>query len=102
MAKRGEIARQAVYNKIAETFGGDFLGVNDKKIYVQVKEGAENIAFAIAVTMPKAVPCFAETVPSGADTPPWEAQSGLSAKPATAISEEDEKKIQEMMGKLGF
>lgn len=57
MGKRGDAAREAVKNKIIETFNatGDFVAFQDKKIYVQAKDGAngEVIQFAITMTMPK-------------------------------------------------
>jgi hypothetical protein len=34
MAAKGNIAKDAVINKIKEAFGEDFLGVFDKKVYV--------------------------------------------------------------------
>lgn len=104
MAKRGDIARQAVYDKIAAAFGADFLGINDKKLYVQTKEGAENIAFSIAITMPKVVPEFfvASSETTNTSAPAWETQNAIPAKPKATLSEEDKDKIDDLMRKLGL
>ena len=40
MAK-GTIAKQNVINKIAQTFGADYIGEVDKKIYVWAEENGE-------------------------------------------------------------
>lgn len=52
---RGAIAKQIVEDKIRETFGKDFVGVDPstKKIYVQAEENGEMIQVAIAMTCPK-------------------------------------------------
>lgn len=52
MAK-GAIAKQVVEDKLREIFGKDFLGVADKKIYVQAQEDGEMIQVAITMTCPK-------------------------------------------------
>ena len=52
MAK-GAIAKEAVIKKIAAAFGEDYLGEQDKKIYVQAYEGGEKVQVAISLTCPK-------------------------------------------------
>lgn len=52
MAK-GAIAKEAVIKKIAAAFGEDYLGEQDKKIYVQTYEGGEKVQVAISLTCPK-------------------------------------------------
>lgn len=52
MAK-GNIAKQAVIDKIRTAFGADFIGEYDKKIYVLAKENGENVQIAISLTCPK-------------------------------------------------
>jgi len=52
MAK-GSIAKQVVEDKIREIFGKDFLGVADKKIYVQAEEDGQMVQVAITMTCPK-------------------------------------------------
>ena len=52
MAK-GAIAKQAVEDKIREAFGKDFVGVADKKLYVQAEEDGAMVQVAISMTCPK-------------------------------------------------
>ena len=52
MAK-GAIAKQVVEDKLREVFGKDFLGIADKKIYVQAEEDGQMIQVAITMTCPK-------------------------------------------------
>ena len=49
MAK-GAVAKQVVEDKIRAAFGADFLGVADKKIYVQADEDGEKVQVAISMT----------------------------------------------------
>lgn len=53
MAIRGTVAKEYVTKKIQETFGPDFLGIVDKKLYISVKENGENLQVAISLTCPK-------------------------------------------------
>lgn len=101
MAKRGEAAREAVKNTIIEAFNkdGNFICVQDKKIYVQAKDGNNNemIQFSIALTMPKNA--------VNASNTDWRENSDSSApnvpKTPVSLSPEDESKVRELMQKLG-
>lgn len=54
MATKGSQAREKVIKTIQSAFGGNFVGINDKKIYVnQAEEDGAIYQFAIAITMPK-------------------------------------------------
>lgn len=57
MAKRGEGAKNNVIKKIQEAFGEDFVGIKDKKIYVNAIDTPNNekLQIAITLTLPKAV-----------------------------------------------
>ena len=50
---RGSIAKDLVFNKIAQAFGEDFVGIVDNKAYVWAKENGERLQIAIALTCPK-------------------------------------------------
>lgn len=52
MAK-GQIAKAEVENIIRNAFGKNFLGIADKKIYVQADDGGEMVNIAISMTCPK-------------------------------------------------
>jgi len=50
---RGSVAKQNVVNKIKETFGSDFIGEIDKKVYLWADDGGERVQIALAMTCPK-------------------------------------------------
>ncbi len=52
MAK-GAIAKENVVKKIVEAFGEDFIGEQDKKVYVWGMENGEKVQVAISLTCPK-------------------------------------------------
>ena len=52
MAK-GNTAKQNVENIIREAFGQNFIGVQDKKLYVWVDDGGEKVQVALTLTCPK-------------------------------------------------
>ena len=98
MAK-GSNAKVVVENKIREAFGADFVGVNDKKLYVWADDGGEKIQVCISMTCPK-VPLGSvvddgsidfENMPSGG--------SATDFKPAEITSEETEN-IRKMLAEL--
>ena len=55
MPKKGELAREALKNTLIQNLGENYLGVQDKKIYVKAQDGpnGEWLQFAISMTMPK-------------------------------------------------
>ena len=50
---RGATAKQAVENKIREVFGADFVGVQDKKLYVWADDDGEKVQVCLTLTCPK-------------------------------------------------
>ena len=50
---RGQTAKLEVENIIRNAFGKNFLGIADKKIYVQADDGGEMVNIAISMTCPK-------------------------------------------------
>lgn len=50
---KGQIAKQVVEDKLREVFGKDFLGIADKKVYVQAEEDGQMVQVAITMTCPK-------------------------------------------------
>lgn len=87
MARRGDEGKKIVTDTIARAFGGNYLGVFDKKLIVQAEESGEMIQYAIAISMPKNAVA---------------APTGENADANIEISEQDEKKIAELMKTLGI
>lgn len=101
MATRGAIAKNIVEDKIREAFGADFVGIQDKKLYVQADENGEKVQIAISLTCPK-VPLgivedginFESGGGGGAGHPP-------EFKPAEVTPEETEN-IRKLLAELGL
>ncbi len=95
MAKRGDSARQSVTKTIADAFGTNFVGIQDKKIYVQAEDGlnGEVIQFAISITMPKVPVTISNNMVKG--------ESKTQIITPTELSPEDQAKVKELMEKLG-
>ena len=54
MATKGAQARERVIKTIQQAFSENFVGINDKKLYVnQTEDDGAIYQFAIAITMPK-------------------------------------------------
>lgn len=105
--KRGDIARETVRNKIAEAFGENYVGVVDKKIYVEAADGpgGELIQFSITITAPKVpIERAAATAPMGNpnDWTGMPTAAPVKAELPTELSAEDKAKADELLKKLGF
>lgn len=102
--RRGDLAKQSAIATIQAAFGEDFVGLIDKKLYVNVKDGSngEVVQLSIALTMPK-TPVSASTVPVSApardsNAAAWE---NTPATP-TELSQEDRAKVADLCKKLGI
>lgn len=97
--RRGDLAKQSAIATIQTAFGDDFVGLIDKKLYVNVKDGpnGEVVQLSIALTMPK-TPVSASAVPATDGNAAWE------SKPATPteLSAEDKAKVADLCARLGI
>ena len=106
MAKRGEIARDRAKDIIVKAFGEDFVSIQDKKIYVMAKdENGEKIQFAITLTMPKTPIDTGDKYVNKNDWTDSDTADVASTAPSPVsaeVSDEDKKKIDELMRTLGI
>lgn len=101
--RRGDLAKQSAIATIQAAFGDGFVGLIDKKLYVNVKDGpnGEVVQLSIALTMPK-TPVSASAVPviasADGNAAAWE------SKPATPteLSAEDKAKVVDLCARLGI
>lgn len=102
--RRGDLAKQSAIATIQEAFGEGFVGLIDKKLYVNVKDGpnGEVVQLSIALTMPK-TPVNASAVPVAAPAGDSNAAAWESA-PATPteLSQEDKAKVADLCARLGI
>ena len=99
---RGAIAKQVITKKLQDTFGADFLGEMDKKIYLQAPENGEMVQIAISMTCPKNTieVSHAPVVKNGMID--FEAQDAKIAAHTTEISEDERATVAEMMKRFGL
>lgn len=106
MAK-GTNAKAAVVNKIAMAFGADYIGEQDKKVYVWADDGGEKVQIAISLTCPKN-PIAAENAPAHT---PWDwsentteavQQGTMIPKQSVEITQEEQDRIASMMKRLNL
>ena len=108
MAARGQVAKEYVEKKLVEAFGGNYLGVSDKKIYVQAPENGEMVQVAITLTCPKVPVAFEGIKVSNPKSNEWNFDEDVAppspviAKRETAITEEEQNNIRALMKELGL
>lgn len=110
---RGNIAKQAVIDKIIACFGEDYVATVDGKVYVWQKENGEKLQIAISLTCPKNMvePNSGSKMVSAAALDfgggggwDFEAMDQTIAVPAKSaeISQEELNNIEEMMRALNL
>lgn len=104
MAK-GSNAKIAVQNKIALAFGADYIGEQDKKIYVWADDGGERVQIAISMTCPKNPIAVENEVAHTAWD--WSEDAVVTNTPTEAfkpaeITEEEKARIADMMNRLNL
>lgn len=96
MATKGAIAKENITNIIKQTFGDDFAGVVDKKIYLWADDGGEKVQIALSLTMPKTP---IESVTSG--TGSVGAFPSEDTSLPTELSAEDKASVEKLKALLG-
>jgi hypothetical protein len=106
MAK-GTIAKQNVINKIAQSFGADYIGEVDKKIYVWAEENGEKVQIALSLTCPKTA--VAAAAPAGVKNGGFDFETPAAVAPVASasfepaeITDEERNNIAAMMARLGL
>lgn len=105
MAAKGSVAKEKVINKIANTFGEDWIGEVNKKYYVWADDGDTRVQICIALTCPKTMIDAPDKnfVPDN----DW-SDDGRSvlreapSLPAAEITEAEKKNISDLMTRLGL
>ena len=101
---KGTIAKQNVINKLALTFGNDFIGEVNKKIYVWADDGGSKVQIAIALTCPKTN--IEASTPVGGDLDFDNMEISSTPTPIAfekaKITQEEQDRIQDMMKRLGL
>lgn len=93
--KRGDAAKESVRNTIISAFGNNYITTQDKKIFVQAKDGSNNemIQIAITLTMPKNTIVVAPKLSE-------EEEENPAVMEDVTLTEADKNKVNELMDKL--
>lgn len=101
---RGAQAKSKVEQIISSAFKDNFLGVYDKKLYVQAEENGEMVQIAISLTCPK-TPVVVSEKPLIFDNK-LNFEDGATVIPhpqvQTEISDEERQTVKELMERLGL
>lgn len=104
---RGNIAKEKVEKKIIEAFGSDFVGVDDKKLYVWADDGGEMVQIALSMTCPKVfIEGSAAPAPAKEKVEDWDWTNTTSEKPKpkkkTEVTQEELDNIETLMKKFNL
>ena len=101
---RGAQAKSKVEQIISSAFKDNFLGIYDKKLYVQAEENGEMVQIAISLTCPK-TPVVISDKPLNFDDK-LNFEDGATIIPhlqmQTEISDEERQTVKELMERLGL
>lgn len=101
---RGAQAKNKVEQIISSAFKDNFLGVYDKKLYVQAEENGEMVQIAISLTCPKTPVAVSDKPLVFEDKLDFEAGTAVipQSQVQTEISDEERQTVKELMERLGL
>lgn len=101
---RGAQAKSKVEQIISSAFKDNFLGIYDKKLYVQAEENGEMVQIAISLTCPKTPVVISDKPLSFDDRLNFEDGATIIPHPQmqTEISDEERQTVKELMERLGL
>lgn len=108
MAARGSVAKENVIKKLAQAFGNDFIGENDKKVFLWANDGGERVQIALTLTCPKTFIDAPNAAAPSENLGDWDFRDE-APKPAAAtktepavITEQETENIANLLKKLGL
>ena len=101
---RGAQAKSKVEQIISSAFKDNFLGIYDKKLYVQAEENGEMVQIAISLTCPKTPVAISDKPLNFDDKLNFEDGATIIPHPQmqTEISDEERQTVKELMERLGL
>ena len=101
---RGAQAKNKVEQIISSAFKDNFLGIYDKKLYVQAEENGEMVQIAISLTCPKTPIAVSDKPLNFDDNLNFEDGAAIIPHPQTQteISDEERQTVKELMERLGL
>jgi len=105
MAIKGTESKTRVLNKILETFPDAFLYNNDKEIRIPFTEQGDQVEIKVVLSCAKTPVRQAAVLDWSPDSSTTTSEESIPApveQPSPQISEEDRRKVAELMAKLGL
>ena len=101
---RGAQAKSKVEQIISSAFKDNFLGVYDKKLYVQAEENGEMVQIAISLTCPKTPIIISDKPLNFDDNLNFEDGATIIQHPQaqTEITDAERQTVKELMERLGL
>ena len=101
---RGAQAKNKVEQIISSAFKDNFLGIYDKKLYVQAEENGEMVQIAISLTCPKTPVVVSDKPLMFDDKLDFEAGATVipHSQAQSEISDEERQTVKELMERLGL
>lgn len=101
---RGAQAKNKVEQIISSAFKDNFLGIYDKKLYVQAEENGEMVQIAISLTCPKTPVAVSDKPLNFDDNLNFEDSTTIipHSQTQTEISDEERQTVKELMERLGL
>lgn len=101
---RGAQAKSKVEQIISSAFKDNFLGIYDKKLYVQAEENGEMVQIAISLTCPKTPVVISDKSLMFDNKLDFEDGATIIPHPQvqTEISDEERQTVKELMERLGL
>lgn len=101
---RGAQAKNKVEQIISSAFKDNFLGIYDKKLYVQAEENGEMVQIAISLTCPKTPIAVSDKPLNFDDNLNFEDGATIVPHPQmqTEISDEERQTVKQLMERLGL
>lgn len=97
---KGQESKENVKKKIIETFGADYAGEYDKKLYVWTTEGGVRTQVCLAMTCPKVFRGVEETTPTALN---FDDDGNFpTSAPTVEISNEEKETLAQLMERLGL
>lgn len=96
MAVKGATAKTVIIEKLKQTFGSDFVAVNDGKVYVMANDGTEKVQICISMSCPK-VPFGSAT-----ETPAPTATETISNFQPAQIDDAELDNVRKLIAEFGL
>lgn len=103
MASKGTVSKEKVFAELAKIFGENWVGVFDKKGYINFMEDGAPVQVCVSLTCPKNPVGNAEAAQTPEpQTLDWSATPAATPAPVAEVTEEEKQNISDLLARLGL